>query len=106
MLNQIKETSKDVLSFEEAKALAKYDLMTKDEKALTNKLLNFNQKSIELQNKIVNTDNDKIRQQLDNELEKTNKAISALKVQLRPTNKKFTQSAFKAKVTKRLIIYY
>ncbi len=59
LLNQIKETSKDVLSFEEAKALAKYDL------------------------------------------EKTNKAISALKVQLRPTNKKFTQSAFKAKVTKR-----
>lgn len=101
LLNQIKETSKDVLSFEEAKALAKYDLMTKDEKALTNKLLNFNQKSIELQNKIVNTDNDKIRQQLDNELEKTNKAISALKVQLRPTNKKFTQSAFKAKVTKK-----
>lgn len=92
LLNQIKETSKDVLSFEEAKALAKYDLMTKDEKALTNKLLNFNQKSIELQNKIVNT---------DNELEKTNKAISALKVQLRPTNKKFTQSAFKAKVTKK-----
>lgn len=90
LLNQIKETSKDVLSFEEAKALAKYDLMTKDEKALTNKLLNFNQKSIELQNKIVNT-----------ELEKTNKAISALKVQLRPTNKKFTQSAFKAKVTKK-----
>lgn len=77
LLNQIKETSKDVLSFEEAKALAK------------------------LQNKIVNTDNDKIRQQLDNELEKTNKAISALKVQLRPTNKKFTQSAFKAKVTKK-----
>lgn len=74
LLNQIKETSKDVLSFEEAKALAKYDL---------------------------NTDNDKIRQQLDNELEKTNKAISALKVQLRPTNKKFTQSAFKAKVTKK-----
>lgn len=101
LLNQIKETSKDVLSFEEAKALAKYDLMTKDEKALTNKLLNFNQKSIELQNKIVNTDNDKIRQQIDNELEKTNKAISALKVQLRPTNKKFTQSAFKAKVTKK-----
>lgn len=101
LLNQIKETSKDVLSFEEAKALAKYDLMTKDKKALTNKLLNFNQKSIELQNKIVNTDNDKIRQQLDNELEKTNKAISALKVQLRPTNKKFTQSAFKAKVTKK-----
>ena len=101
LLNQIKETSKDVLSFEEAKALAKYDLMTEDEKALTNKLLNFNQKSIELQNKIVNTDNDKIRQQLDNELEKTNKAISALKVQLRPTNKKFTQSAFKAKVTKK-----
>lgn len=101
LLNQIKETSKDVLSFEEAKALAKYDLMTKDEKALTNKLLNFNQKFIELQNKIVNTDNDKIRQQLDNELEKTNKAISALKVQLRPTNKKFTQSAFKAKVTKK-----
>lgn len=101
LLNQIKETSKDVLSFEEEKALAKYDLMTKDEKALTNKLLNFNQKSIELQNKIVNTDNDKIRQQLDNELEKTNKAISALKVQLRPTNKKFTQSAFKAKVTKK-----
>ena len=101
LLNQIKETSKDVLSFEEAKALAKYDLMTKDEKALTNKLLNFNQKSIELQNKIVNTDNNKIRQQLDNELEKTNKAISALKVQLRPTNKKFTQSAFKAKVTKK-----
>lgn len=101
LLNQIKETSKDVLSFEEAKALAKYDLMTKDEKALTNKLLNFNQKSIELQNKIVNTDNDKIRQQLDNELEKTNKVISALKVQLRPTNKKFTQSAFKAKVTKK-----
>ena len=101
LLNQIKETSKDVLSFEEAKALAKYDLMTKDEKALTNKLLNFNQKSIELQNKIVNTDNDKIRQQLDNELEITNKAISALKVQLRPTNKKFTQSAFKAKVTKK-----
>lgn len=101
LLNQIKETSKDVLSFEEAKALAKYDLMTKDEKALTNKLLNFNQKSIELQNKIVNTDNDKIRQQLDNELEKTNKGISALKVQLRPTNKKFTQSAFKAKVTKK-----
>lgn len=101
LLNQIKETSKDVLSFEEAKALAKYDLMTKDEKALTNKLLNFNQKSIELQNKIVNTDNDKIRQQLDNELEKTNKAISALKVQLCPTNKKFTQSAFKAKVTKK-----
>lgn len=101
LLNQIKETSKDVLSFEEAKALAKYDLMTKGEKALTNKLLNFNQKSIELQNKIVNTDNDKIRQQLDNELEKTNKAISALKVQLRPTNKKFTQSAFKAKVTKK-----
>ena len=101
LLNQIKETSKDVLSFEEAKALAKYDLMTKDEKALTNKLLNFNQKSIELQNKIVNTDNDKIRQQLDNELEKTNKAISALKVQLRTTNKKFTQSAFKAKVTKK-----
>lgn len=95
LLNQIKETSKDVLSFEEAKALAKYDLMTKDEKALTNKLLNFNQKSIELQNKIVNTD------KLDNELEKTNKAISALKVQLRPTNKKFTQSAFKAKVTKK-----
>lgn len=76
LLNQIKETSKDVLSFEEAKALAKYDLMTK-------------------------TNNDKIKQQLDNELEKTNKAISALKVQLRPTNKKFTQSAFKAKVTKR-----
>lgn len=101
LLNQIKETSKDVLSFEEAKALAKYDLMTENEKALTNKLLNFNQKSIELQNKIVNTDNDKIRQQLDNELEKTNKAISALKVQLRPTNKKFTQSAFKAKVTKK-----
>ncbi len=101
LLNQIKETSKDVLSFEEAKALAKYDLMTKDEKALTNKLFNFNQKSIELQNKIANTNNDKIKQQLDNELEKTNKAISALKVQLRPTNKKFTQSAFKAKVTKR-----
>ena len=101
LLNQIKETRKDVLSFEEAKALAKYDLMTKGEKALTNKLLNFNQKSIELQNKIVNIDNDKIRQQLDNELEKTNKAISALKVQLRPTNKKFTQSAFKAKVTKK-----
>lgn len=101
LLNQIKETSKDVLSFEEAKALAKYDLMTENEKALTNKLLNFNQKSIELQNKIVNTDNDKIRQQLDNELEKTNKGISALKVQLRPTNKKFTQSAFKAKVTKK-----
>lgn len=100
-LNQIKEISKDVLSFEEAKALAKYDLMTKDEKALTNKLFNFSQKSMELQNKIVNTDNDKIRQQLDNELEKTNKAISALKVQLRPTNKKFTQSAFKAKVTKK-----
>ena len=101
LLNQIKETSKDVLSFEEAKALAKYDLMTKDEKALTNKLFNFNQKSIELQNKIANTENDKIRQQLDNELEKTNKGISALKVQLRPTNKKFTQSAFKAKVTKK-----
>lgn len=101
LLNQIKETSKDVLSFEEAKALAKYDLMTKDKKALTNKLLNFNQKSIELQNKIANTNNDKIKQQLDNELEKTNKAISALKVQLRPTNKKFTQSAFKAKVTKK-----
>lgn len=101
LLNQIKETSKDVLSFEEAKALAKYDLMTKDEKALTNKLFNFNQKSIELQNKIANTNNDKIKQQLDNELEKTNKAISALKVQLRPTNKKFTQSAFKAKVTKK-----
>lgn len=101
LLNQIKETSKDVLSFEEAKALAKYDLMTKDEKALTNKLFNFNQKSIELQNKIANTNNDKIRQQLDNELKKTNKAISALKVQLRPTNKKFTQSAFKAKVTKK-----
>lgn len=96
LLNQIKETSKDVLSFEEAKALAKYDLMTKDEKALTNKLFNFNQKSIELQNKIANTENDKIRQQLDNELEKTNKGISALKVQLRPTNKKFTQSALKA----------
>lgn len=101
LLNQIKETSKDVLSFEEAKALAKYDLMTKDEKALTNKLFNFNQKSIELQNKIANTNNDKIRQQLDNELEKTNKTISALKVQLRPANKKFTQSAFKAKVTKK-----
>lgn len=101
LLNQIKETSKDVLSFEEAKALAEYDLMTKDEKALTNKLFNFNQKSIELQNKIANTENDKIRQQLDNELEKTNKGISALKVQLRPTNKKFTQSAFKAKVTKK-----
>ena len=77
LLNQIKETSKDVLSFEEAKALAKYDLMTKDEKALTNKLFNFNQKSIELQNKIANTNNDKIKQQLDNELEKTNKAISS-----------------------------
>lgn len=63
------------MSFEEAKALAKYDLMTKEAKALTNKLFNFNQKSIELQNKIANTNNDKIKQQLDNELEKPIKPL-------------------------------
>ena len=64
-LNQIKEISKDVLSFEEAKALAKYDLMTKDEKALTNKLFNFSQKSMELQNKIASTDNIAAKQELN-----------------------------------------
>ena len=102
LLNQIKETSKDVLSFEEAKALAKYDLMTKDEKALTNKLFNFSQKSMELQNKIASTDNIAAKQELNIELEKANKAISNLKVQLRPANKKFTQPYWKAQVTKKV----
>lgn len=101
-LNQIKEISKDVLSFEEAKALAKYDLMTKDEKALTNKLFNFSQKSMELQNKIASTDNIAAKQELNIELEKANKAISNLKVQLRPANKKFTQPYWKAQVTKKV----
>lgn len=102
LLNQIKETSKDVLSFEEAKALAKYELMTKDEKALTNKLFNFSQKSMELQNKIASTDNIAAKQELNIELEKANKAISNLKVQLRPANKKFTQPYWKAQVTKKV----
>lgn len=102
LLNQIKEISKDVLSFEEAKALAKYDLMTKDEKALTNKLFNFSQKSMELQNKIASTDNIAAKQELNIELEKANKAISNLKVQLRPANKKFTQPYWKAQVTKKV----
>ena len=101
-LNQIKEISKDVLSFEEAKALAKYDLMTKDEKALTNKLFNFSQKSMELQNKIASTDNIAAKQELNIELEKANKAISNFKVQLRPANKKFTQPYWKAQVTKKV----
>lgn len=101
-LNQIKEISKDVVSFEEAKALAKYDLMTKDEKALTNKLFNFSQKSMELQNKIASTDNIAAKQELNIELEKANKAISNLKVQLRPANKKFTQPYWKAQVTKKV----
>lgn len=88
-----------------AKELAKYELMTKDEKALTNKLFNFSQKSMELQNKIASTDNIAAKQELNIELEKANKAISNLKVQLRPANKKFTQPYWKAQVTKKLIIY-
>lgn len=85
-----------------AKELAKYELMTKDEKALTNKLFNFSQKSMELQNKIASTDNIAAKQELNIELEKANKAISNLKVQLRPANKKFTQPYWKAQVTKKV----
>lgn len=101
-LNQIKEISKDVLTYDMAKELAKYELMTKDEKALTNKLFNFSQKSMELQNKIASTDNIAAKQELNIELEKANKAISNLKVQLRPANKKFTQPYWKAQVTKKV----
>ena len=45
--------------------------MTKGEKALTDKLFNSTKNTVELRNKIVNTDNDKMGRQLDNELQKT-----------------------------------
>lgn len=102
LIEQVHIKSKDVLTYDMAKELAKHELMTKDEKALTNKLFNFSQKSIELQNKIANTDNIATKQELNIELEKANKAISSLKVQLRPTNKKFTQPYWKAQVTKKV----
>lgn len=102
LIEQVHIKSKDVLTYDMAKELAKHELMTKDEKALTNKLFNFSQKSIELQNKIANTDNIATKQELNIELEKANKAISSLKVQLRPANKKFTQPYWKAQVTKKV----
>lgn len=102
LIEQVHIKSKDVLTYDMAKELAKHELMTKDEKALTNKLFNFSQKSIALQNKIANTDNIVAKQELNIELEKANKAISSLKVQLRPTNKKFTQPYWKAQVTKKV----
>ena len=102
LIEQVHIKSKDVLTYDMAKELAKHELMTKDEKALTNKLFNFSKKSIALQNKIANTDNIVAKQELNIELEKANKAISNLKVQLRPTNKKFTQPYWKAQVTKKV----
>lgn len=102
LIEQVHIKSKDVLTYDMAKELAKYELMTKDEKALTNKLFNFSQKSMELQNKIASTDNIAAKQELNIELEKANKAISNLKVQLRPANKKFTQPYWKAQVTKKV----
>lgn len=102
LIEQVHIKNKDVLTYDMAKELAKYELMTKDEKALTNKLFNFSQKSMELQNKIASTDNIAAKQELNIELEKANKAISNLKVQLRPANKKFTHPYWKAQVTKKV----